>query len=76
MSKPEKTKTDLLAAMEDDVRQFQDTLFKALRGAPSAIAKRVGQITRTIKPPAISPREGLTVCALVREPEESHFRAH
>ena len=57
MSKPVKTKTDLLAAMEDDVRQFRDALFKALRGAPSAIAKRVGRITQTIKPPAISPEE-------------------
>jgi hypothetical protein len=43
--------------MEDDVRQFRDALFKALRAAPSAIAKRVGQITQTIKPPAISPKE-------------------
>ena len=57
MSKPVKTKTDLLAAMEDDVRQFRDALFRALRAAPSAIAKRVGQITQTIKPPAISPKE-------------------
>jgi hypothetical protein len=56
MSKPVKTKTDLLAAMEDDVRQFRDALFKALRTAPSAIAKRVGQIIQTIKPPAISPK--------------------
>jgi hypothetical protein len=57
MSKPVKTKTDLLAAMEDDVRQFRDALFRALRAAPSAIAKRVAQITQTIKPPAISPKE-------------------
>ena len=52
MSKPAKTRTDLFAAMEDDVRQFRDALFKALLAAPSAIAKRVGQITQTIKPPA------------------------
>ena len=36
MSKLVKTKTDLLAAMEDDVRQCRDALFKALRAAPSA----------------------------------------
>ena len=57
MSKPVKTKTDLFAAMEDDVRQFRDALFKALRAAPSAIAKRVGQITQMVRPPAISPKE-------------------
>ena len=34
MSKPVKTKKDLLAAMEDDVRQFRDALFKALRAVP------------------------------------------
>ena len=56
MSNPVKTKTDLFAAMEDDVRQFRDALFKALRVAPSAIAKG-GLITQTIKPPAISPKE-------------------
>jgi hypothetical protein len=57
MSRPVKTKTDLLAAMEDDVRQFRDALFKALRAAPSAIAQRVGQITQTIKPPTNSLKE-------------------
>jgi hypothetical protein len=53
MSKP----TDLFAAMEDDLRQFRDALFKALRAARSTIAKRVGQITQTISPPASSPKE-------------------
>jgi hypothetical protein len=53
MSKP----TDLFAAMEDDIRQFRDALFKALRGAPSAVAKRVEQITQTIRPPASSLKE-------------------
>jgi hypothetical protein len=53
MSKP----IDLFAAMEDDIRQCRDALFKALRAAPSATAKRVGQITQTIKPPANSPDE-------------------
>jgi hypothetical protein len=53
MSKP----TDLFAAMEDDLRQFRDALFKSLRGAPSAIAQRVGQITQTISPPASCPKE-------------------
>ena len=53
MSKP----ADLFAAMEDDVRQFRDALFKAFRAAPSAIAKRVGQITQTIRPPESSPKE-------------------
>ena len=53
MSRP----ADLYAAMEDDVRQCRDALFKALRGAPSAIAQRVGQITQTIKPPTNSLKE-------------------
>ena len=57
MSKPAKTRTDLFAAMEDDLRQFRDALFKALHAAPSAIAKRVGQITQTIQPPANPPKE-------------------
>ena len=57
MSKLVKTKTDLLATMEDDVRQCRVALFKALRSAPSAIAKRVGQITQAIWPPANSPKE-------------------
>jgi hypothetical protein len=57
MSKLVKTKTDLFAAMEDDVRQFRDALFKAFRAAPSAIAQRVGQITQTVRPPASSPKE-------------------
>jgi hypothetical protein len=48
MSKP----TDLFAAMEDDLRQFRDALFKALRRAPSAIAQRARQTTQTIRPPA------------------------
>jgi len=51
MSKLVRTKTDLFPAMENDLRQFRDALFKALRAAPSAIAKRVGQITQTVRPP-------------------------
>jgi len=57
MSKPAKTRTGLFAAMEDDVRQFRDALFKALLAAPSAIAKRVEQITQASRPSASSPKE-------------------
>jgi hypothetical protein len=45
MAKPAKTKTDLFAALEDDLRQFRDALFGAVRAA-SAIATRVRQTTQ------------------------------
>ena len=34
MTKPTKTKTDLFAVLEDDIKQFRDALFGALRAAP------------------------------------------
>ena len=46
MAKPAKTKTDLFAALEDDLRQFRDALFGAVRAAASAIAARVRQTTQ------------------------------
>jgi hypothetical protein len=64
MSKPIQTKTDLFAAMEDDVRQFRDALFKALCAAPSAIAKRVGQITQTIRPTRDFPQVEVSISRL------------
>ena len=64
MSKPVKTKTEQFAAMEDDVRQFRDALFKAFRAAPSAIAKRVGADHSDDQTARGFPQgEGLTVCA-------------
>jgi hypothetical protein len=56
MSKPIKTKRDLLAAMEDDVRQFRDALFKALRAqspvrSPSAWSRSLGRSNRLRFPP-------------------------
>lgn len=47
MTKPGKPKGDLLAAMEDDLRQFWAALSRALRAAPSAITHRVGLITKS-----------------------------
>ena len=35
MTKPTKTKTDLLAVLEDDIKQFRDALFGVLRAAPN-----------------------------------------
>jgi hypothetical protein len=46
MAKPAKTKTDLFAALEDDLRQFRDALFGAVRAAASAIDTRVRQTTQ------------------------------
>ena len=46
MAKPAKTKTDLFAALEDDLRQFRDALFGAVRAAASTIATRVRQTTQ------------------------------
>jgi hypothetical protein len=46
MAKPAKTKTDRFAALEDDLRQFRDALFGAVRAAASAIATRVRQTTQ------------------------------
>ena len=43
MAKPAKTKTDLFAALEDDLRQFRDALFGAVR---AAAATRVRQTTQ------------------------------
>ena len=46
MTKPAKTKTDLFAALEDDLRQFRDALVGAVRAAASAVATRVRQTTQ------------------------------
>ena len=48
MAKPTKTKGDLLASMEDDLKQFWAALSGSLRAAAGAMAKRVGLAT----PPA------------------------
>ena len=45
MTKPAKTKTDF-AALEDDLRQFRDTLIGAVRAAASAIATRMRHTTQ------------------------------
>jgi hypothetical protein len=37
MTKPMKTKKDLFAALEDDIKQFRDALFGILRAAPQQI---------------------------------------
>lgn len=42
MVKPEKSKADLFASMEDDLKQFWSTLSGALREVSGAIARRVG----------------------------------
>ena len=34
MTKPTKTKTDLFAVLEDDIKQFRDPLFGVLRAVP------------------------------------------
>jgi len=47
MATPRKSKRDLFAAMEDDLKQFWAALSGSLRAAPRAIAERVG-----LAPPA------------------------
>jgi hypothetical protein len=37
MTKRTKTKTDLFAVLEDDIKQFRDALFGVLRAAPQQI---------------------------------------
>ena len=77
MSKPVKTKRDLLAAMEDDIRQFRDAPFKALRAqspvrSPSAWGRSLGRSNRLRFPPrrrTDSVRPG-------SKAEESHFPGH
>jgi hypothetical protein len=46
MAKPEKPQGNLFAAMEDDLKQFWSAFSRALSAAPSAIAHRVGLITK------------------------------
>jgi hypothetical protein len=46
MAKPGKPKGELLAAMEDDLKQFWAALSRALRAAPGTITHRVGLITK------------------------------
>ena len=43
MTKPMKTKTDLFAALEDDIKQFRDALFGILPAAPQQITLAIGR---------------------------------
>jgi hypothetical protein len=66
-----KRKGDLLAAMEDDLKQFWAAFTGALRVAPRAMAERVGLVTRlTNDRPAPRPRavEETTSAAAPPEP--------
>ena len=76
MSKPVKTKRDLLAAMEDDIRQFRDALFKALGAGPPCDRQARGADHSDDQAARDFPqREGLTVCAQVRKPRSHTSRA-
>jgi hypothetical protein len=57
MAKPGKTKTDLFATMEDDLKQFWNALSGSLRAAPGAIAKRAGEITQAIRRPSTGEKD-------------------
>jgi hypothetical protein len=57
MAKPEKSKTDLFATMEDDLKQFWNALSGSLRAAPGAIAKRAGAITQAIRRPGAGEKD-------------------
>jgi hypothetical protein len=57
MAKPGKSKTDLFATMEDDLKQFWNALSGTVRAAPGAIAKRAGQIRQAIKRPAADEKD-------------------
>jgi hypothetical protein len=49
MARPTKTKGDLFASMEDDLKQFGAALSGALRAAAGAMAERVGARSTTEK---------------------------
>jgi hypothetical protein len=57
MAQPGKSKTDLFTSMEDDIKQFWRALSGALRAAPGALAKRVGQITQATRPPSANEKD-------------------
>ena len=60
MTKPMKTKTDLFAVLEDDIKQFRDALFGVLRAAPQqitlAIRRGLGTKDRQTSGQAIADR--------------------
>lgn len=57
MVEPGKSKTDLFASMEDDIKQFWRALSGALRTAPGALAKRVGQIAQATRRPSANEKD-------------------
>jgi hypothetical protein len=57
MTKPGKSKTDLFASMEDDIKQFWRALSGAIRAAPGALAKRVGQIAQATRRPSADEKD-------------------
>jgi hypothetical protein len=60
MTKPMKTKRDLFAVLEDDIKQFRDALFGVLRAAPQqitlAIRRGLGPRDRQTSGQAIADR--------------------
>jgi hypothetical protein len=52
MAKSGKSKTDLFATLEDDLKQFWNALSGTVRAAPGAIVKQAGQLRQAIKRPA------------------------
>jgi hypothetical protein len=57
MATPGKSKRDLFASMEDDLKQFWYALSGSLRAAPGAIAKRAGEITHAIRRPGAGEKD-------------------
>ena len=55
MTKPTKTKTDLFAVLEDDIKQFRDALFGVLRAVPQQITLA---IRRGLREPKTDKRQG------------------
>jgi hypothetical protein len=66
-----KRKGDLLAAMEDDLKQFWAAFTGALRVAPRAMAERVGLVTRVTNDRPRAVEESTSVTA----PPEPNGRA-
>jgi len=60
MAKPGKSKTDLFASMEDDLKQFWNALSGSLRAAPGAIAKGARQVTQAVRRPGGSEKADVT----------------
>jgi hypothetical protein len=68
-------KADLLAAMEDDLKQFWGAFKGGVRSVPGAVANGVGRLTGLTRhdPPAQPrPIEQWTSPAPAPEPEEPH----